>query len=445
MAGAVPEKKRLDGWKEIGGYLGASVRTVQRWEVERALPVHHAGGGKGYSVFAFPSELDRWLSPADGAGQPSGTEPSRPTAAAGRFILSLPRWLVLVVAGLAAASLLAGLAALRIRSREIGSIAFSGQQLLASTDGKVIWSYDFGQPLYMGPEENIASRVQILDMNRDGRKEAVVAPPLLRYESDSHSSDGLYAFSSRGEILWKHDFNMSVRFGGEQAGPRWRIPTLLSTDQGGKRFFWAPLDSFPMSVSILVRVDAGGHAENNFINYGHINALGEINIAKAPYLLAGGINNECRCAALAVLWEPGPGGHSPQTGSLANCDRCPPGQPYRYFLFPRSEVNLAAGYAYNGVIGITSGGGRLQAMVYEIPSYSIETPADWSLYSFSDDLTPVAVTFSDHYLATHRRLSSQGKIGHKVENCPERLRPLSVRGWSPQDGWRSFSLPPVAR
>ena len=44
---------RLDSWKEIAGYLGREVRTVQGWEKNEGLPVHrHAwrsaeGRGRG--------------------------------------------------------------------------------------------------------------------------------------------------------------------------------------------------------------------------------------------------------------------------------------------------------------------------------------------------------------------------------------------------------------
>lgn len=52
---------RLDSWKEIAVYLGRDVRTVQRWEGERRLPVHRLPGGDKSPVYAFKSELDLWL------------------------------------------------------------------------------------------------------------------------------------------------------------------------------------------------------------------------------------------------------------------------------------------------------------------------------------------------------------------------------------------------
>src|SRR5271157_2074659 len=55
---APPE--RLDSWKEIGSYLGRDVRTVQRWERTRGLPVRRLPGGDMARVYALKPELDAW-------------------------------------------------------------------------------------------------------------------------------------------------------------------------------------------------------------------------------------------------------------------------------------------------------------------------------------------------------------------------------------------------
>jgi hypothetical protein len=41
--------------------MGASVRTVQRWESEFQLPVRRIEARRGAVVFAFPAELESWL------------------------------------------------------------------------------------------------------------------------------------------------------------------------------------------------------------------------------------------------------------------------------------------------------------------------------------------------------------------------------------------------
>ena len=52
----------LQSWKEIGAYLGRSERTCRRWETEFRLPVHRMDGSPRGSVFAYKSELDKWMS-----------------------------------------------------------------------------------------------------------------------------------------------------------------------------------------------------------------------------------------------------------------------------------------------------------------------------------------------------------------------------------------------
>jgi tetratricopeptide (TPR) repeat protein len=52
---------RLVSWKSIAAYLHCDVRTAQRWEQERALPVYRLPGKDRSSVFAYRQELDAWL------------------------------------------------------------------------------------------------------------------------------------------------------------------------------------------------------------------------------------------------------------------------------------------------------------------------------------------------------------------------------------------------
>ena len=65
----------LRSWKEIARHLGASVRTVQRWEREFRLPVRRIEARRGAVVFAFPTELETWLR-SHGQAQPPLVEDS---------------------------------------------------------------------------------------------------------------------------------------------------------------------------------------------------------------------------------------------------------------------------------------------------------------------------------------------------------------------------------
>ena len=52
---------RLESWGEIATYLRRDIRTVQRWEHDYGLPVRRLVIGKMGQVYAYRSELDRWM------------------------------------------------------------------------------------------------------------------------------------------------------------------------------------------------------------------------------------------------------------------------------------------------------------------------------------------------------------------------------------------------
>jgi len=57
-----PNDKFLSSWKEIANYLGKGVRTAQRWECERGMPVgcSEKATSKG-TILIGTAELDRWI------------------------------------------------------------------------------------------------------------------------------------------------------------------------------------------------------------------------------------------------------------------------------------------------------------------------------------------------------------------------------------------------
>src|SRR6185436_4306058 len=60
-----PSVERLDSWKQIAAYLKRDESTVRRWE-EEGLPVRRHPHKKKASVFAYKSEIDRWLNNGHG-------------------------------------------------------------------------------------------------------------------------------------------------------------------------------------------------------------------------------------------------------------------------------------------------------------------------------------------------------------------------------------------
>jgi hypothetical protein len=68
----------LHSWKDISGYLGLAVRTLQRWEHDFGLPVHRPAERNHTAVLAFPEELDAWLLDRPVSSQPKATVPVIP-------------------------------------------------------------------------------------------------------------------------------------------------------------------------------------------------------------------------------------------------------------------------------------------------------------------------------------------------------------------------------
>ena len=67
-----------------------------------------------------------------------------------------------------------------------------------------------------------------------------------------------------------------------------------------------------------------------------------------------------------------------------------------------------------------------------------------SFYLLKTDslIHPISVRFETNYDLLHRQFEREGKIGHSLANCPERLHPKPVRMWTPAGGWTEIKLDP---
>jgi eukaryotic-like serine/threonine-protein kinase len=117
----------LESWKEIAAHLNRNVRTCQLWERDHGLPVHRLDGSPKARVFAYPTELDRWLHDKlherESRTQPNGKK-SQAT------LPTLPAWNIGLIAGLAVLAIAA-----------IGTSAW-----LIHRQAKVRWANDVAIP-----------------------------------------------------------------------------------------------------------------------------------------------------------------------------------------------------------------------------------------------------------------------------------------------------------
>lgn len=126
--------RQLGSWKEIADYPGVSVRTAQKWERERGLPVRRLPGEKG-RVAASTADLDQW--------RPVIMD--KPGWWASLNVLRAYAAVTTAVVLLAAASL--GVYFVRNRRGQPARFALDGQTLIvADESGKEVWRKTFDEP-----------------------------------------------------------------------------------------------------------------------------------------------------------------------------------------------------------------------------------------------------------------------------------------------------------
>lgn len=432
------KERRLDSWKEIAAYLKRDERTVMRWAKDRGLPVHRVPGGGRGTVFAYAHEIEAWLS------HPSAVldsnEPEKTVAVPPRPKIK-GRTLASVIGGFVVLSLIAFfLKSSNTQHLPPERVTFSRDAVQAwDRRGNLLWEYQFpGQQRSNteAREEWLRGFVKIVDLDGDGEAE-VLATAVMGDVTEPIRSV-LYCFSSAGKLKWRYDPQESFRCGGETFTAPWTIADVLVSPEGKNRSIWVIVIHHLMWPAYVAKLNSKGQANIQFFNSGGIYALGYL---KSPtsggYILVGGLNDEYDRGSLAVLKEDDISGTSPQSvGSRYRCDNCPGGHPFRYFLFPRSELNRVLDIRQNQVFMILIAGNKAEVSTNEVP------PENRGIYELSSGFEKgePSMYFAETYWRLHRKLEEEKKMDHSVEQCPEHLQPRKVKMWSAETGWTEVSF-----
>ena len=87
------DRERLFGWGSIAAVLHCDIRTAQRYEKYRNLPVHRIPGPGSARVYAYKDELVRWLDTSNShpeIDRPSGDQGLPPHSATEADALAVP-------------------------------------------------------------------------------------------------------------------------------------------------------------------------------------------------------------------------------------------------------------------------------------------------------------------------------------------------------------------
>jgi hypothetical protein len=455
---APPPPARLDGWKAVAEYLGRDSRTLQRWRDERGLPIHRVPGAKGGTVFAYTSELDAWLHPAPVAKNGDSTPPTDlkpfshspsnervevapdiqlPPAKPSSWRVSMRH----VVGSAVVFGVIAFGTAGWVKSNSpppaaaIERVEVKGHSLVAlDTNEQQVWT--FTPPSLSGPAAHgtRATEAFPVDLDADGRREVIAVVRVI--SKPDLELGGTYALSADGAMLWSFAPDLAFRFDRTNFEGPWRIRQWLIPSPGEP--IWISFIHQTWWPSFVVTLNGIGVPTLRFVNSGHIEALGRLKTSRGDLVLAGGTNNEYGAASLAILAEQSAPSTSPHDNGLWQvCDRCPREGPSSYFLFPRSELNIAAATERNFVHSFTPyDDGSVDVTVREQG-----TPPLRAVYHFSSDLRPESIAMSDAYWDAHAQLWKSGAINHSAEQCPLRRDGVTIRVWDAESGWRDVAVP----
>lgn len=393
--------ERLDSWKEIAEYLGRDRTTVMRWERIAGLPVHRVTGEPGKSVFAYRSEIDRWLL----RQPPPPTDAEHPRR----------RWKA-VLAGSAAALLLVVLASLAVSqasgSKAVAAVSVEGHEIVA-TDAAGRQRWRLRLPDVDG--QAVPARLLVADVLGDGAPEVLAA---LHYIRGGRQDAGvILLIDGRGEIVWRHSPEDRYRFGDVEYGPGWFPSDMAVYGAPGARRIAVAYHHHTWWPGLVVTYDAAGRPVARFVNAGWVTSLNVS--ADSRHLLAAGLNNGLGGAVLAVLDALRPEGVSPgDGGALPVCANCPSGNPVAYFLAPWTEL----------------------ARPSDTPPVTVSvTPAgliEWRAVQRAAEhgkVPEVIVTLSPELQIRHRSVNDFfSELSRGAWTNP------AVRRWTSSTGWRQF-------
>ena len=438
--------RRLDGWKEISGFLGRGTRTAQRWEAYYGLPVRRHGQGKSAAVFAFERELANWLvtgaaeeakadafndSSENAAAQTADAPaPPEPAASSRWRRLRLQPWLpVLMILGAVGSwwawshwSPNAAGVAQRPKVPSQSHVDVDSFVVTAES-GEELWRIPFGQRLQSeaSPDGDYQwSHVVISDLDGDGQREVLFVPQ----PKGALVSLPLHCFNADGSLRWKYQYAGSVQFGGESFSSPFPVGGMITTpapEDASRQALWVMSIHNAWFPSLLQRLDIKtGKPTSTYWSNGYITALAMVRKDDRPLIYVGASNNETRGASLAELDAANPTGAAPAAREKYRCDNCPAGTPRNFIVFPKPQ--RFGNIDTTGSIQRIDPQDRGDVLVRVVHALNPKNPGAnaVAIYRLLTSFAPASVDVADGYMAAYAALAEQGAV---KKGIPAAARP----------------------
>jgi hypothetical protein len=450
LPGGPANGDRLNGWKDIAGHLGKSVRTAQRWEQELHLPVRRIHTASGEIVYALRHELDAWLErvgdarPGD-AAQPAEADPTSIAAAPnGAAPPAAPRYLrawiaaaiglVIVAAGGLAIYLIVGVrpptngagdrsAVTDVPGRPARWKADGNRLIVLDDSNRQLWDHRFDFPLKedaYGPLGDAGrTTVIVTDLDGDGRPEVLVMTVPAYVVAETHVAERcrLVCFNGDGSLRFEYLPATPVKFGDDEYGPPFGVNRVLTTDNGdGTRTVWITASHSQMFPTVLQKLDPQGRMMGEFWCNGHLTLVEELTLDNRRVMALGGTDNGLMGGSLTFVDYHHPTGSTPARDGPYRCTSCPEGQPLAYFVFPQMDTARVAGRDRPFVREIrVEPDGRMRVTVSQ-GGKIIRPPEAPALvfYTLGPDLRVLSAEIGDDFRRIHAELEHSGLLKHPV-------------------------------
>jgi hypothetical protein len=417
--------RRLSSWKEIASHFGRDVRTVMRWEKERALPIQRGRNGKTGVIFADTAELDAWARGGLTAVPPApDARPLIPVAGA-----ATRRWgagAVIVVA------LTVGLGGWRLggsrTSEDPGSVVMTSDAVIArNPDGTEKWRYEFAGETSAPPFGRIGNLTEPLA----GGGFLAATSHTLRRDNLGIRSGQVMWFDPAGRLKQSFSFEDRLRIGSRDYSAPWSLSDYQLHGTGTARSIAVAAHHYEWWPSIITVLDDRWLRKGSFVHAGWVE---QVRWLWDDRLAVAGFSNLKDAGMVALLDVNAMDGQSPSPpNSEFNCAGCGPDRPMRYVTFPRSEVNRVSASPFNRA-SISVREGTLLVRTAELAHTATLAPAD-ALYEFTPQLDLVHASYTDRYWEAHLELQRVGKLTHSRDQCPDRDGPRQIEIWNPATGW----------
>jgi len=437
---------RLDSWKEIASYLNKTIRTVQRWEVERHLPIHRipkadsSSRNRG-SVYAIPAEIDRWWeaernninadgngigtpieSNDGGCGGETDDSPPVPNDRVGRphswFQTTPGRIAVLgVVLGLLGIGFLVS-RILQRPSMPVLAVVEDKFRLLALGDkGNILWVKQFSTSI--GCNRLLEKPAKVVDIDADSVNEVITG---LYSSPFVYQSDKIVCLNSRGFVRWEFVPGASITWHDYAFPNMFRLwGYSIGSLANGKKFIVAVANHDMDSPSQVAVLDAQGKAMGGYWHTGWIfsHLVMDLDYDGNDEIIVGGVDDLRKKPFLAVIrpeipWSisPVPAGYAPGFAT---------GEEISYFLFPQTDAAEA--------LDRTSRVVELKKLGDHYLSAGIELPGVPDIlervYLLDTKFQTVRLVLTEEFGSLHKQLKREKRLDHEMrEQDKENLRQL---------------------